>query len=61
MNRPDLKPCPFCGSPANLWRTNSRVYVQCSNFSGEHHLVQISARDEKSAIVTWNTRTEEIK
>lgn len=55
-----LKKCPFCGSTANLWLSESRlnIYVECDNIdcmarSG-------SGIDIMEVINKWNNRTKEV-
>lgn len=55
----ELKPCPFCGGKANIWRTNYHVYIDCENFNvsdPDGHLVQVSANTEEEAVKRWNRR-----
>lgn len=54
-----LKPCPFCGSDAVMWKTNYRVYIQCKGWdtNDKHmHLIQVSGDNEKEAAERWNSR-----
>jgi len=55
----DLKPCPFCGGEAFMWRTNHRVFIQCSNYNVNSHLVEVRAETEQEAVEAWNRRTNE--
>lgn len=57
----DLKPCPFCGSPATLYEfgdCHPRYVVYCDNdhcmFSGE----LLAIYKENIAVEKWNTRVE---
>lgn len=55
----DLKPCPFCGSPARLWSWNGGTRIDCSKWRGGDanvHYVGIGAKTEKEAIERWNKR-----
>ena len=53
-----LKPCPFCGGEAFLWRTNHIVFIQCSNYNANSHLVEVRAKNDKDAIEAWNRRAD---
>lgn len=56
----ELKPCPFCGAKAFMWRTNHEIFIECSELNaakkGNEHLVRISRRTEKEAVKAWNER-----
>ena len=52
----ELKPCPFCGNKARVWRTNYATFVECVNYSAKSHQVELSAVTEEEAIKAWNTR-----
>ena len=55
----ELKPCPFCGAEAHLWKWNDGCRVDCSRWRSKDddvHFVGIGARTEKEAIERWNTR-----
>lgn len=55
----ELKPCPFCGAEAYMWKTDKFTCIQCDNFSSSvigGHLVQISERTEEEAVKKWNRR-----
>ena len=57
-----LKPCPFCGAKAFMWKTNRHTYIQCDRFTASDtagHLVQVSERTEKDTIEAWNMRKHE--
>ena len=58
MPESELKPCPFCGGRAHLWRTTSRpreYQVSCEDcVKGKTDWVKTS----KAAIETWNRRAE---
>lgn len=55
-----LKPCPFCGAKAMVWRTNHATYIQCERFNGVNgHLVQLKGRTDEEAKRIWNYRGEE--
>lgn len=56
-----LKPCPFCGASAILWKRNGEVRIDCSKWSASDkstHFVGIGARTEEEAIEAWNRRTD---
>lgn len=52
----ELKPCPFCGGKAFVWRTNHKTYVQCKNFNAFYHLVQMAGKTDEEAFEKWNRR-----
>lgn len=56
-----LRKCPFCGSTANIWLSESRLnlYVECDN-------IDCMARSGSginimSVVALWNHRAEEVK
>jgi len=59
MSEIKLKPCPFCGAPAFLWRTVNGYKVSC-----EKDCVTIPPRFDVSftspdeAVKHWNRRTD---
>ena len=58
----NLKPCPFCGAPANKWSWNGGTRIDCSAWdsSDKHtHYVGIGAKTEQEAIEAWNNRAGE--
>ena len=74
LKRPELKPCPFCGSKANLTEMRgvslegSLFMVECSNCSaiiGRHRETYQASKgylhfyNKEDAIEAWNTRREE--
>lgn len=58
MSKGELKPCPFCGNKALVWRTDHRTYIECCNYSTLTHQVCVSAETDKEAIEAWNRRAE---
>ena len=59
-----LKPCPFCGAPANIWSWNGGTRVDCSRWYSDPtatrvHFVGIGAKTPEEAIKVWNERWEE--
>jgi len=66
MNKPDLKPCPFCGSMAYTIAADNQNYgVLCHNCECvlgckiEEDEYTCGAFDtEQEAITAWNTRKE---
>ena len=56
-----LKPCPFCGGPAELWqwREGRPAWIACV---GECVvLVSREYKTDDEAIAAWNRRTETAK
>lgn len=53
----DLKPCPFCGGEAELWRANGErtAWVACMGRCSI--LVSKEHKTDAEAIAAWNTRT----
>ena len=51
----ELKPCPFCGSPAKMWSWNGGTRVDCSAWR-DGHFVGVEGRTEDEAVKAWNTR-----
>lgn len=53
----ELKPCPFCGSPAELTGECDMVWVRCSN---EDCWCQMVTRFDEpdEAIEAWNRRAD---
>lgn len=56
-----LKKCPFCGSTANIWLSESRLnmFVECDN-------IDCMARSGSGinimdVIAKWNNRAEEVE
>lgn len=58
----NLKPCPFCGGKAHVWRTNYHVFIECENWCANEknglHMIQISADTMQEAVKIWNERKE---
>ena len=55
----NLKPCPFCGGKAEMWRNYYTVTIQCENYkavSDTQHCVQIAYPTEEEAVRLWNER-----
>lgn len=56
MTTPELKPCPFCGSPAHMWNWNYGTAIECNKYNPRTHQVQVKANTAKEAIKLWNRR-----
>lgn len=58
----ELKPCPFCGSPAQFRRIPKTIdgipHVECSDISCRVLFCGITGED---AMKKWNTRVEDAK
>lgn len=57
MTAPKLKPCPFCGGPAEIWKANHNrsAWIACMG-----RCATVISREHKTdaeAIAAWNTRT----
>lgn len=56
-----LKPCPFCGSSAQVWKMN--VYdaycVECSNEKCGANIGHSMSLDATQAVRHWNRRKEQ--
>jgi len=56
----ELKPCPFCGSKAEIKRYDcSLTYVKCSNNKCLVEPCTVFCRSREQAIRIWNTRLNE--
>lgn len=69
MKTPDLKPCPFCGSVAKVFKLDAdvnaayaRYIVGCDGnfmcYGNINHLAMIFVTKE-TAIATWNRRAND--
>lgn len=52
----NLKPCPFCGAPAHMWKTNYSTFIECSKYNAANHQIEVSGRTEEEAAEAWNRR-----
>lgn len=56
----ELKPCPFCGSPAHLWETYetkyTQYYVACVGCRNQTKLLET----KEEAIERWERRTTDV-
>ena len=55
----ELKPCPFCGAEAHMWKWNYGVAIECKEWNADTHQVCIKARREEDAIEAWNRRAND--
>lgn len=51
----NLKPCPFCGAPANMWSWNGGTRIDCSKWR-DGHFVGVEGKTEQEAIELWQMR-----
>ena len=58
MREEKLKPCPFCGGEALMWRWNGGVRIDCGNWTltTPEHIVGVGAKTAEEAIKLWNKR-----
>lgn len=54
----ELKPCPFCGASAKLWRWNGGTRIDCSEWDSKQHLVGVYGETDEEAADRWNRRTD---
>lgn len=52
-----LKPCPFCGNAAKVWKWQLGYEVICGN--ERCHARTVRAGSEREAIKLWNRRVSE--
>lgn len=53
----EIKPCPFCGGEAVVWRFGYRhVVIECANYNVDSHRVYMQGEDEDEVIASWNRR-----
>ena len=60
----ELKPCPFCGGEATIYKENGEVSIACSNCQcGTAFLTGASPIGKKIEVATrdWNRRVEDAK
>lgn len=61
MTNYNLKPCPFCGAEAHMWKWSGGVRIDCSKWRDtftDTHYVGIGAKTEEEAVKVWNERAE---
>lgn len=62
FNKPDLKPCPFCGLPGYAFRDeHGDFYVGCGDRTIGCHVETFTwaVKDLDDAVAMWNQRAEE--
>ena len=59
MDKTDLLPCPFCGSPASFTDDDSygSCHVSCSGGCAAEPCTSARKDQPEKAIAAWNTRT----
>ena len=56
----NLKPCPFCGGKAVVWRWGYRhIVIECANYNVDTHRVYMQGDVESETIRAWNRRYDE--
>lgn len=60
MNEPKLKPCPFCGGEAAMWKHEQVSYTEYRACCLKCHVTQAGMYyfSEKEAIESWNRRAD---
>lgn len=55
---PSLKPCPFCGAPAHLWKwgMGAHTVIECTNYDVDIHRVSMQGDTEAEVVEAWNRR-----
>ena len=60
LTAPELKPCPFCGGKAELWRAHPHpgraAWISCMGKCSV--LVSKEHKTDAEAIAAWNTRAD---
>ena len=57
---PNLKPCPFCGSLARMWKWGAgHTVIECVNYDVDIHRVSIQGDTEAEAVDAWNRRAND--
>ena len=56
MTAPDLKPCPFCGGEAEIWRAHRGLTAWIACMGRCAVLVSKEYTADEEAIAAWNTR-----
>lgn len=56
MSAPDLKPCPFCGGEAEIWRAHRGLTAWIACMGRCAVLVSKEYTADEEAIAAWNTR-----
>lgn len=52
-----IKPCPFCGGKAVLWRHGlNALSIECVNYNNDFHRVYMMGTNEARLVAAWNRR-----
>lgn len=55
-----LKPCPFCGAKAIMWKwgMGAHTVIERANYDVDIHRVSVQGDTEAEAVEAWNRRAD---